>query len=56
VIWRAQNGGGLRGSTHHVFRSGWIDREVCHGGAVVGVGAVANRGVVGEGVDDTIDR
>src|SRR5262249_46745240 len=51
-----QIGGGLRGSTHHAFRSSWIGREVCFGAAVVGVGAVADRGVVGAGLDDTVDR
>src|SRR6516164_6195886 len=30
-------------------------RVVCDGGAVVGVGAVACRGVVGGGIDDAVD-
>ena len=55
VCETAHNCGGLRGSMHHVFRSSWIDREVCDGGAVVGVGEVADRGVGGAGIDDAID-
>ena len=57
VILRAQNGGGLRGSTHHAL-SIELDRS---GGAVVaravvGVGEVADRGVGGAGLADSVDR
>ena len=45
---------GLRGSTHQVFRSSWIDREVwC--GSVVGAGEGRDRSVVGDGVAEPVD-
>jgi hypothetical protein len=47
--------GGLRGSTHHAFRSGWIHWEVWRGGTVVKVGYVADCGVGEAGVADADD-
>src|SRR5438046_1510954 len=51
-----QIGGGLRGSTHHIFRSSWIDWEVRGGRTVVGVGEVADRGVGGSRLANPVDR